>query len=181
MNLAVVVSGAPGAGKTTVAVPLAAALGLPLLSKDVIKEQLYDSLPTPPPGENPLLWSRKIGGAGMDLLWTLAAYSPRVVLEAPFRPHSEYERARLAGLHRPLIEVHCACPADIAAQRYADRSKTPERHRGAHPMTELPAEFFAQFDWPLGLDQVVTVNTSAFVDHSGVARKVVEAMTAIAG
>jgi dephospho-CoA kinase len=40
----VVVSGAPGAGKSTLAVPLARALGFPLVSKDVIKESLFDSL-----------------------------------------------------------------------------------------------------------------------------------------
>jgi adenylate kinase family enzyme len=39
----VLVSGAPGSGKTTIAVPLAAELGLPLLSKDIIKEQLFDA------------------------------------------------------------------------------------------------------------------------------------------
>ncbi len=40
----VIVSGAPGAGKTTLAPPLAAALGLPLFAKDTIKETLYDLL-----------------------------------------------------------------------------------------------------------------------------------------
>jgi adenylate kinase family enzyme len=43
----VLVSGAPGADKTTLAVPLAAALGLPLLSKDQIKETLFDALNYP--------------------------------------------------------------------------------------------------------------------------------------
>jgi predicted kinase len=36
----VYVSGAPGSGKTSLAVPLAAELGYPLLSKDRIKEVL---------------------------------------------------------------------------------------------------------------------------------------------
>ena len=40
----VVVSGAPGAGKSSLAEPLAIALGFPLLSKDQIKEVLYDAL-----------------------------------------------------------------------------------------------------------------------------------------
>jgi len=38
------VGGAPGAGKTTLATALAAALGSPLLPKDVIKEGLMDAL-----------------------------------------------------------------------------------------------------------------------------------------
>jgi hypothetical protein len=40
----VVVSRAPGAGKSTLAAPLARALKFPLLAKDVIKESLFDSL-----------------------------------------------------------------------------------------------------------------------------------------
>ena len=44
MRQLVVVSGAPGAGKSTLAEPLAKALGFPLLSKDVIKETIFDSI-----------------------------------------------------------------------------------------------------------------------------------------
>lgn len=39
-----VVSGSPGAGKSTLAGPLASKLGFPLLSKDIIKETLFDQL-----------------------------------------------------------------------------------------------------------------------------------------
>jgi len=41
----VVVSGAPGAGKSTLAGPLAERLGLPLIGKDHIKETLFDHIP----------------------------------------------------------------------------------------------------------------------------------------
>jgi predicted kinase len=41
----VIVSGPPGAGKSTLAIPLARRLGLPLLRKDHIKETLHDHLP----------------------------------------------------------------------------------------------------------------------------------------
>lgn len=79
----VFVSGAPGAGKTTLAVPLAAELGFALVSKDRIKETLHDALGAPPPD---LAWSRRLGAAAMELLWALAADAPAVVVEANFRP-----------------------------------------------------------------------------------------------
>jgi predicted kinase len=86
----VYVSGAPGSGKSSLGVPLAAELGYALLSKDRIKETLHDAFGAPAPD---LAWSRRLGGAAMELLWTLAACAPAVVLEANFRPHSQYERA----------------------------------------------------------------------------------------
>jgi predicted kinase len=82
----VYVSGAPGSGKTSLAVPLAAALGYALLAKDRIKETLHDALGAPEPDR---AWSRRLGGAAMELLWALAADAPAVVIEANFRPRSE--------------------------------------------------------------------------------------------
>src|SRR5215510_263646 len=70
---AVFVSGAPGAGKTSLAVPLAAELGFALVSKDRIKETLHDALGAPEPD---LAWSRALGAAAMELLWALAADAP---------------------------------------------------------------------------------------------------------
>jgi 2-phosphoglycerate kinase len=57
----VLVSGAPGAGKSTLAVPLAAELGFAPLRKDRIKETLHDAL-GPAAGSAPtvdLTWSRR--------------------------------------------------------------------------------------------------------------------------
>jgi hypothetical protein len=90
----VYVSGAPGAGKTSLAGPLAAALGYALLAKDTIKEALHDALGAP---ETDRAWSRRLGGASMELLWTLAARAPEVVLEANFRPPGPSGTARSAS------------------------------------------------------------------------------------
>src|SRR5215212_3203768 len=120
----VLVSGAPAAGKTSIAVPLAKLLGLPLIAKDDIKETLFDGL-SGPAGD--LAWSREIGSAAMDVLWRLAECAPSAVLEANFRPHSEYERDRIARLDARIIEVYCHCPSEVLRQRFRDRART------AHP------------------------------------------------
>jgi predicted kinase len=155
----VYVSGAPGAGKSTVAGRLADRLGLVLVSKDVIKERLYDSVPAPADADA-LTWSRTLGGAAMELLWTLAEQPGPVLLEANFRPRSDYERGRLLGLGRPLVEVHCSCPSELAARRYNQRSSGDTRRRDVHPRTTVSLEALAEFDGPVGIGALVTVDTS---------------------
>jgi predicted kinase len=154
----VIVSGAPGAGKSTLAGPLAARLGLPLIGKDHIKETLYDHIPA---GAERAAWSKILGAASMELIWKLASLAPAAMLEANFRPGSDYERGRLAALAAPLVEVHCRCPPALAAARYA------ARHAGRHPTHvsgEVSLQQLAEFDRPLALGPVIEVDTSAAVD-----------------
>ncbi len=69
-----IVSGAPGAGKSTVAGPLAAELSFPSLSKDVIKETLFDQLGHV--AEDERRSSQQLGGASMELLWRVPQRGP---------------------------------------------------------------------------------------------------------
>ena len=73
MKRLVYVSGAPGAGKSRLAAPLAAELGFALITKDRIKETLHDALGAPEPD---LAWSRRLGAAAMELLWALSGSAP---------------------------------------------------------------------------------------------------------
>ena len=158
----VYVSGAPGAGKTSLAGPLAAELGYALITKDTIKETLHDALGGPP--EVDLAWSRRLGGAAMELLWTLAARAPEVVIEANFRPYSEYERGRLLGLGGRPVEVHCACPAGLASERYNARAMHP-----VHVIKSLPVSAMAEYDRPVGIGDLAVVDTTVPVDVPAVA------------
>ena len=161
------VSGAPGSGKTTLAEPLAQALGLPLFSKDHIKETLMEALQGPP---GDLGFSRRIGGAAMDVLWRMAGQAPAAVLEANFRPHNAYERRQVEALAADVVEVHCVCPPAEAARRFAARA-----HAGvhpAHPLQELTPALLAEYDQPMGIGTVLRVSTTGPVDIAALAQQI---------
>jgi predicted kinase len=124
----VIVSGAPGGGKTTLARRLSLDLGLPLLSKDALKEALADAMGAPP--DVPA--SMRLGGGAYSVLYlTVAALleaGSGAIVESNFRRGiSEPDvRPLLAGSSPCLI--HCtAHPATLQA-RYADRFARGERH-----------------------------------------------------
>ena len=167
MKRLVYVSGMPGAGKTTLAYPLAAELGYSLVTKDMLKEQLHDVLYTAD-AEPDLAWSRQLGAASMELLWTLAASAGDMVIEANFRPRSAYERERLLGLGGCPVEVHCACPLDVAIARYKTRPRHPVHATAARsPETDL-----AEFGQPVGIGSLITVDTANHADVPALASEV---------
>ena len=113
----VAVSGAPGSGKTTLACALAAELGLPLLSKDTIKDALLDVL-----GAADVAESRRVGRAAIAAMLAVAVDARAAVLESVWRP--DVSRDDLAGLPGPVVEVACSCPAELAKRRYPARAAT---------------------------------------------------------
>ncbi|MGH3259612.1 MAG: AAA family ATPase [Streptosporangiaceae bacterium] len=163
-------SGKLGAGKTSLAFALAAELGYSLVTKDLVKETLHDALYVPGTGEIDRAWSRWLGSASMDLLWALAARAGDMVIEANFHPHSEYELDKLRGLRGlrgSLVEVHCACPAEVAVARYNARS----RHE-VHVLKEVTLTAMERYDRPVGIGSLITVDTTAPVDVGAVAAEV---------
>jgi AAA domain len=156
----VLVTGAPGSGKTTLAVPLARHLGLPLLTKDTIKEALLDTL-----GTGDLNWSQRLGAASFAVMFALARHSPAAVLEANFYPD---HIPALQAICRQPIQVLCHCPPAQAHRRYLARAG--DRHRGH--LDHLPAnQRKSAMPWrPLDLGgPVLRVDTSGPVDVPAVA------------
>ena len=187
----VLVSGPPAAGKTTLAVPLAAELGFALLAKDRIKETLHDALGF----DADLTWSRRLGAAAMELLWALAADAPAVVLEANFWSDHPPNGERVRALDARTVEVHCSCPIEECLRRYEARAASRhsvhvlDRELGLAASTaaaavgatapatpvladEPLADTFARSAQPMRLGPVVTVDTTRPVDVAALAASV---------
>jgi predicted kinase len=117
----VVVSGAPGTGKSTIARELGTALRLPVLSLDPIKEALADVL-----GLGDEDWSNRVGDAAAEVVFRLAADFPDAVAEGWWRGA---RRDRAVAEFAGAVEVFCHSDPELAAARSAAR-----REGGRHPI-----------------------------------------------
>lgn len=164
-------SGAPGVGKTTIARPLARALGMPLFAKDTIKERIHDVLAGTGPVE--LVWSQRLGAAAMEMLWTLAYDAPECVLEANFWNGHERQNDSLRALSEggKLVEVYCTAPLEEVKRRFQERQAAGVRH-AVHPDHTLAPDFWDKFREPIGIGPVLEVDTTTPVDVPQVAAKV---------
>jgi predicted kinase len=167
------ISGAPASGKSTLGRALAQTFGFALISKDTIKESLFDSLGGQLAAEidSPAELSRLLSRAAMEMLWSLAPCCPDVILEANFRPKSEYERGRVSALQGRKLEVYCHCSPEEAARRFRERATTARDHP-AHSMKTISAELLEEFDRPFGLCPVIDVDTEHPVDRADVIERV---------
>lgn len=114
MGWRIVVSGAPGTGKSWIARLLADNLGLPLLSLDVVKEALADAL-----GLGDESWSDRLGDASAEVLFRLAPRFPAVIVEGWWRGE---RRDRAVREFRGWVEVFCSCQAAVVEERMRARA-----------------------------------------------------------
>jgi len=117
----IVVSGAPGTGKSTIAGALGAALRFPVLTLDPVKEALADVL-----GLGDEDWSNRLGDAAAEVVFRLASAFPDAVAEGWWRgARRDRARAEFAD----ATEVFCHCDPPLAADRAAARIG-----HGRHPI-----------------------------------------------
>lgn len=168
----IIVSGPPGAGKSTIGLRIATEFRLPLMSKDAIKESLFDTL-----GWDGREWSKRVGMASLELLYDFVEEQLQVdrsvIAESNF--YREFDAPKLSAIQSrqdcSLLEVYCTAANSTLMARYVARVESGERHPG-HVDSLIYHEVREKLEagaWsPLNVDgnvHLVDTNDMATVDY----------------
>jgi len=127
----IVVTGRPAAGKTTLARWLAQQLQIPIVSKDNIREVLFERL-----GWKDRAWAQVLGRATIDLMFYFAEMQLEVgrslILDNAFDPELSAPRFRAltARYGARTIQIVCDSNNETLLQRFETRANSGCRHPG---------------------------------------------------
>jgi predicted kinase len=125
----IVVTGAPGSGKSTIAAPLAEYLRLPLIAKDELKEALWDNV-----GAGGKEQFDAYGRASYPLMHLIAKLVLRAgcsaVLEGNVSPDWAAEELGRLQAETPFrfVQVLCVADPETCLARYRERAESDRRH-----------------------------------------------------
>jgi len=178
MKRAVIITGLPASGKTTVARELAQRLGFAFLDKDDFLEDLYDR-------EGVTSWDdrKRLSRQSDDAFREAAQAADAAVLVSHWRPLNGTNESGtpsdwLVEDYEALVELCCQCPPDLAFGRFLSRSRHPG-HLDQQRDTEDLAQRFASWAtfFPLGVGRVLEVRTDTAVNFEAVTEDVRKALS----
>lgn len=126
----ILVTGIPAAGKSTMAKFLSKELKLPVISKDTIKELLFDYI-----GFQSREEKVRLGTTSMEIMYNMAEQLMEVgqlfILENNFENSSKDELAALLSqYHYAALTITLTGDYRTIYQRFLERNVSPDRHRG---------------------------------------------------
>ena len=126
----ILVTGIPAAGKSTMAEAMSKKLKLPVISKDTIKELLFDYI-----GFQSREEKVNLGIASMEIMYYVAGQLMKVgqsfILENNFEYSSEHGiKALLAKYQYSVLTITLTGNYKVIYQRFLERESSPDRHRG---------------------------------------------------
>jgi len=148
----VVVTGPPASGKSSLARDLASELSIPFLSKDELKERLYEVFGSGDEAED------QVERAALAILFSVTrsnlAAGVDVLVESNFDADTDTEPLR--EMPARLVQVHCDGDTDELVEHFAERAASGRRHPGHDDRPEDAAElrrkigagFWAPLDLP---------------------------------
>jgi predicted kinase len=176
----ILVTGLPASGKSHLAQLLSDDLGIALISKDGIKEVLFDTV-----GVRDREWSKKLGRATFSLLDYVTEEQLKagnsIILESPLNP--EFENNKFQQWQKDYgfkaVQIICQADGNVLFERFKVRASAGGRHAG-HQDAENLDEFEQILHSPTGeqridIDSVIlTINTTDFekVDYRAILKEV---------
>ena len=126
----ILVAGIPAAGKSTISKAIAEKLKLPVISKDKIKELLFDNV-----GFQSRKEKVNLGIASMEIMYyaaeQLKAAGQPFILENNFEYSSKHGiKTLLAKYQYPALTITLKGDYKVIYQRFLERDISPDRHRG---------------------------------------------------
>ena len=136
----ILVTGIPAAGKSTMAKFLGEQMQLPVLSKDSIKELLYDTV-----GFRSRSEKVRLGTAAMDIMYyaaeQLMSCRQAFILENNFEHASREGLTAIQDRHGyQAITVTLTGDRETIYRRFLERNQSPDRHRGHIVNDRYPEE-----------------------------------------
>ena len=135
----ILVTGIPAAGKSTMAEVMAEKLKLPVISKDTIKELLFDNV-----GFQSRAEKVNLGIASMEIMYYVAGQLMKAgqpfILENNFEYSSEHGIKNLLEQYQySALTVTLTGDYKVIYQRFLKRESSPDRHSG-HVMNDCYPE-----------------------------------------